>query len=167
MGVPLAGDFDVAVRKPVDSRMIVGSVSDLNNILNRYEGLICYVIEDQNLYINLGLDVWERINTSNVDDFLLFNADFNISPEHNAKVLYVNSSILLNVGWSETDPNLYPIGFNVCIIQIGIGPVRINSNQNIIVRNRLGFFTTAGQYSIISILRIKDSNEFLLYGDLV
>ena len=37
MGVPLAGDFDVAATSPIDSRMVwTGSISNLNNISNKY-----------------------------------------------------------------------------------------------------------------------------------
>jgi len=54
MGIPLAGNFDLAGTVPLDSRTKVSDISSLyTNITNKYPGLIVYVEETQkNYYLN-------------------------------------------------------------------------------------------------------------------
>jgi hypothetical protein len=167
MGVPLAGDFDVAVTKPVDSRMVVTNYSDLNNILNKYQGLTCYVINDKNLYVFQGNNIWEKVVTNNVDYFEFNNAgNFNISTIHNGNVIYVNNATDI-IGTITGNIIDYPLGYNVTIVQQGLGRITIAAQSPLGVINRGGFLQTAGQYAVISILRLKDTSLFLVYGDVI
>jgi hypothetical protein len=172
MGAPLATSFDVAAPEPVDSRFIwTGTAENLNQIAingaNRYPGLVSYVINDQNLYVYQGNNIWEKIVTNNVDSpSLFFNTNFNITPNFNGQVLYVDSLDPIVVGWGVSLVN-FPKGFNVTIVQVGDGSVQINSSNDIFIRNRFSISRTAGRYAIASILRIENTSDFLLYGDLV
>ena len=164
MGVPLAGDFDVAVTKPVDSRMVVTNYSDLNNILNRYQGLTCYVTSDKNLYVFQGSNTWEKVVTTNVDNpSTIVSTTFDITEIHNGQVIYVNNANLV----TATLVGSFSIGFNVTIVQMGNGSVLINGGVAGTLRNRLNLNRTAGPYAVASILKIGNTSDFLLYGDLV
>lgn len=168
MGVPLAGDFDVAVTKPVDSRMVwTGTASNLNNVPNKYPGLTCYVTGDQNLYVFQGNNIWEKVVTNNVDYVEFNNAgNFNINNTYHGNVIYVNS-VFDVTGIVTGNIQHYPIGYNVTIVQQGLGRVTLSGQLPLGVTNRAGFTQTAGQYAIASLLRLKDTSLFLLYGDII
>jgi predicted TIM-barrel enzyme len=61
----------------------------------------------------------------------------------------------------------YAIGYNITVVQEGVGNVTFTSNQNFLIKNRSNFFQMAGQYAVASLLRVKNTNTFLLYGDLI
>ena len=167
MGVPLAGDFDVAVTKPIDSRTVVTNYSDLNNVSNKYTGLVCYVSSEKNLYVFQGTNTWEKVVTNNVDYVEFNNAgNFNINNTHHGSVIYVNSAVDV-IGTITGNIQDYPIGYNVTIVQQGLGRITIAAQSPLAVINRAGFTQTAGQYAIASILRLKDTSLFLLYGDII
>lgn len=188
MGVPLAGDYDVLVNRPIDSRMTwTGNFSDLNTIAangaNRYPGLITYITGDQNLYVFQGgtPGTWEKIVTTNVDTITNINSNFTFSNIHNGQVLYVNSStnvtgFLPSVG---LELNSIPSGYNVSVVQLGDGNVVFKGGGELLpdppggagsnatfFRNRINLERTAGKYAVASILRLNQI-EFLLYGDLI
>lgn len=178
MGVPLAGDYDVLVNRPIDSRTTwTGDFSNLNTIAangaNRYPGLITYVTGDQNLYVFQGGTPgnWEKIVTTNVDSITNIDSNFSFSASHNGQVLYVNSDIII----TGTLPsfgiglNLIPSGYNVSVVQVGNGNIVFDNGNSVngaFFRNRLNLNRTAGKYAVASILRLNQT-EFLLYGDLV
>ena len=176
MGVPLAGDYDVLVNRPIDSRMVwTGTAGTLNliaaNGANRYPGMISYVTGDKNLYVYQENNVWEKIVTNNVDSPPTINETyFTITPSFNGQVVGVNNNNIVS-GVLADPVSLYPDGFNVTFIQLGDGNINISeavSNFNPpIIRNRLNLRTSAGRYSVISILRFRDTNDFFLYGDLI
>jgi hypothetical protein len=176
MGVPLAGDYDVLVNRPIDSRMVwTGTAGTLNqsaaNGANRYPGMISYVTGDKNLYVYQDNNVWEKIVTNNVDSPAIITSNsFTISESFNGQVVGINNSSLVNA--TLIDPiSQYPDGFNVTFIQLGDGIIKINPPSTFVnppvLRNRLGLNTSAGKYAVISILRFQNSNEFFLYGDLI
>lgn len=49
--VQLQGTFEVNTAKPIDNRVVVDSFNDLNNIPNKYDGLLVSCLEDNTLYI--------------------------------------------------------------------------------------------------------------------
>lgn len=49
--VQLQGTFEVNATKPIDNRVVVDSFNDLNNIPNKYDGLLVSCLEDNTLYI--------------------------------------------------------------------------------------------------------------------
>jgi hypothetical protein len=176
MGVPLAGDYDVAVTRPIDSRMVwTGNASNLNNIPNKFPGLISYTTGDQNLYLFRNDQTWEKVVTNNVDSYTAIqdpiSNQFDIEPDFNGQVIYVSSTNIVSA-FIKDPPSIYPNGFNVTFLQIGEAPIKIErkpikpSNFSII-ENRLGLSTTAGKYAVASLLKISNTNTFVLYGDLV
>jgi hypothetical protein len=175
MGIPLAGDFDVVINKPVDSRFVwTGTASNLNNISNKYPGLVSYVTGEKNLYMFKGFstinqtDVWEKVVTNNVDDVQIYNTNFTININNNGQVIYVNSTAPVTGTIQNFDaPDSLPEGFNVTVIQINQGNVIFNDTITSFFKNRINANKTAGRYAIASILKLPNSNEFLLYGDVI
>jgi hypothetical protein len=171
MGVPLGTSFDVAEASPVDSRMTwTGSAGNLNQIAangaNRYPGLITYVSNDKNLYVYQGNNAWEKIVTNNVDSVTFFGGT-SIDQSFHGQVIYVNSVDPVTLDLIGNINN-YPEGYNVTIVQEGLGSITINTLIPLTqIANRLNATKTAGKYSIASLLRMRNSNLFLLYGDLV
>lgn len=49
--VQLQGTFEVNTAKPIDNRVVVDRFNDLNNIPNKYDGLLVSCLEDNTLYI--------------------------------------------------------------------------------------------------------------------
>lgn len=49
--VYLQGTFEVNAAKPIDNRVVVDKFNDLNNIPNKYDGLLVSCLEDNTLYI--------------------------------------------------------------------------------------------------------------------
>lgn len=177
MGVPLAGDYDVAVARPIDSRMVwTGTFTNLNDVPNKFLGLTCYVTGDQNLYVYQGGTTWEKVVTNNVDSPTVIQNPvdnlFLIQPSYNGQVVYVDSSVNSVQAIIQNPHTIYPNGFNVAFVQIGAGPIIFNTPVTkpanfSVLQNRLGLSTTAGQYAVASILKISNTNIFVLYGDLV
>lgn len=172
MNVPLPASFNVAVAKPIDSRMIwTGTAENLNQIAvngaNRYPGLITYITGDNNLYLFQGNNIWEKIVTTNIDFINITTNSFTLNSQHNGQVLYVdNDTTEVNIFLPETLDEI-PIGYNVTIIQMNTQSAIINDSASFTFVNRMGLTRTAGQYAVVSLLRIRDTNSFLLYGDLV
>lgn len=169
MGVPLAGDFDVAVTKPVDSRMVwTGTSNNLNNILNKYEGLISYVTGDKNLYFYKGISSnWAKILLSGdavspLVDINNITQNFTFNTSLNAELLTINASSNI----TGTVPIGLPNGYNVSFVQMGNGQLFITGSGGAIVQQRLNLFRTAGQYGIASLLH-HNGDKFILYGDLI
>lgn len=172
MGIPLAGNFDVAVNQPIDSRIVwTGSSNNLNNIPNKFPGLISYVTGEQNLYFFRNDQVWEKIVTNNVDSPIVIQDTniFAIESNFNGQVIYVDS--LNPVTASLLSPHtLYGNGFNVTFVQLGIGTITVEALPGVQtpqIVNRLDLKQTAGQYAVVSLLKISNTNKFILYGDLI
>ena len=172
MGISLLDNFDIAQPKPLDSRMLwTGSATNLNSLPNKYVGLITYVSGDRDLYAyragNLSsLLAWEKVVMTNVDTPTQFTSDIILSTEYNGLVLQVNSSNTINVTLPSTTSFLQS-GYNVTFVQMGTGNIKFNNSTVFFFRNRLGLSLTAGQYAVASILRLGNSQDVLLYGDLV
>lgn len=180
MPIPLGGDYSLAVDKPIDTRMVwSGSITNITNMQNKYAGLISYVTGDQNLYVcrstttfGGGLVNWERILTSVVDISSEINSDITLNNTYNGLAVRVNSSNIINVNLPNSSSG-FPIGFNVTFIQMGDGYIQFNNvapgvtPQIFNLRNRLGLNKTAGQYAVASLLRIANTADIILYGDLV
>ena len=167
MGVPLAGQFDVAVPEPIDSRS-VWSGSNLNSLPNRYTGIITYANQDRNLYVDTrrnAFNSWERVVTTTVNSNNP-TGSFVFSPNVNGQVLNVSGDSTIT-GFLPTNALGMASGYNVTVIQIGDGNIVFNDSNILKFRNRLALNRTAGKYSVASILRIGNTNEFLLYGDLI
>lgn len=168
MPIDIGGDFRIAINKPIDVRMSVTNFSNLNAIVNRYDGLICYVTSEKNLYIYQGSDIWEKVVTNNVDyiEISRNGGTFDVDQNSNGNVIYVNSPVEVNARMIGNISS-YPIGYNVTIIQEGVGNINIQALAPLEVKNRGNFLKTAGQYSIVSILRFKNTGLFMVYGDLI
>jgi hypothetical protein len=163
MGIPLAGDFDVAVTKPVDSRMVwTGNINNLNNIPNKYPGLTCYITGNKNLYVYQDNNIWEEIVKTNIDFVDINTTVFNLDNSHNGKILCVNNNSNVNIFLPNTDISN---GYNTSIIQMGSGSVILNNSSNFSFTNPFSATGTAGRYALISLLRVGTLNTFLLYGD--
>lgn len=52
--VYLQGTFEVNAAKPIDNRVVVDKFNDLNNIPNKYDGLLVSCLEDDSLYMYKG-----------------------------------------------------------------------------------------------------------------
>ena len=172
MGTPLLGNFDPAGAFPLDGRSYwTGSVNTLNNVPNKYIGLVVFVSGDKDLYLNRGgsftsLQAWEKVVTTNVDSPTEVTSSVNLDLNHNGLVLRVNSSTGINVNL-PLSANQMQSGYNVTFVQMGAGNITFNSSATFNIRNRLGFNKTAGLYSVASILRAGNTADVLLYGDLV
>jgi hypothetical protein len=175
MGVQILDNFDIGQAKTLDSRMFwTGQANNLNNIPNKYQGLIAYVSGDNNLYVFQGgnPETWEKIVTTNVDSTINIDSSFTFSNIHNGQVLYVNSNQNITGFLPMQGPGIngIPSGYNVSIVQLGVGNVVFRGGgagaSTTFFRNRLNLDRTAGTYAVASILRLNQS-EFLLYGDLV
>jgi hypothetical protein len=169
MGLPIAGEFDVGVTRPIDSRTVwTGTFLNLNNIPNRYSGLMCYVSDDQNLYVFQGGATWEKIVTTNVDAVTNITENFTFNRNYNGQVLYVTSdnNVTGTLPSFGLPLSVLGSGYNVSIVQLGNGSVVFNNSPNTFFKNRLNLNRTAGKYAVASILRLT-VDEFLLYGDLI
>lgn len=163
MPIPLGGDFKVAVVKPIDDRMIVDTYNNLNNITNKYVGLICYVTDEKNIYVFQGSNTWEKVVTTNVDNPTAFSSNFEITQVHNGQVLYVDSATQV----TATLNGIFENGFNVAIVQMGNGAVLFSGGTVGNLRNKINATKTGGKYAVASILKVINTNDFLLYGDLI
>jgi hypothetical protein len=183
MGIAISSDFDVEVTRPIDSRTvytgIVGentvTTADLNNIPNKYLGLIVYATGDRNLYVyQSGADVgaatptWEKIVTTKIDSPPLITGNFIFNASFNGSVIYVSGSNTITGTLPSLGIPINPLGsgYNVSVVQLGDGNVIFRGGLNTFFRNRLDLDATAGKYAVASILRLNRA-EFLLYGDLV
>lgn len=166
-GIQLSTNFDLKSALPLDDRFVVANVSDLNNIDNRYNGLIAYVTSNQNLYVFHGSNVWEKIVTNNVDTRTVsFSAagSFQIQSSDNGLIIFVDNGANLVTGVAE---GTFENGFNTTIVQLGTALVTISGGTVGAIRNKIGATKTSGQYAIASLLKIGGSPDFLLYGDVI
>ena len=142
----------------------------LNQVNNKFPGQIVYSTGDRNLYFyKSGSAVeWEKIVTNDVDDTVTFTNNFTLNNFNNGQVIYVNKATITTGSLNHTSfPNLINDGFNVTLIQIGNGFIEFPDTATYAFKNRIQARRTAGKYAIASILKIPNSNEFLLYGDVV
>jgi hypothetical protein len=165
MPIPLGGSYSLAVTEPIDSRTSVSTFSQLNNIQNKYPGLITYVIDEKNLYVFQNNNIWEKIVTNNVDN-LVRTSNFDFDETVNGQVISVDSITNVTAKLSGQISN-YPIGFNVTFIQENLGNITFGVNTGFVIVNRLNLNKTAGRYAVASLLRLKDTGLFILYGDLI
>ena len=166
MGIPLAWNFYLAGKVPLDGRTVCSTLQDLSTIPNVYPGLIAYVTNNQNLYLNQGPGVWEKIITNNVDNVNSVTSNFNITEDYNGQVVHVISANSVT-GILNADQVPLSKGFNTTIVQMGPGSVTISGGNVGTLRNRLNFYSLAGQYAVASILRQGTTTNYILYGDLV
>jgi len=169
MGVPLLEDFDLAVPKPIDSRMVFTGLF-LTSVPNRYEGMLIYSSGDKNLFLDnrrTAPQIFERVLTTTViSNNNEITGNFGFAGANNGQALYVSGNNNLT-GSLPTTALGFGSGYNVTIIQMGNGNIVFNDSINLKFRNRIGANRTAGKYAVASILRIGTTNDFLLYGDIV
>lgn len=121
-------------------------------------------ISSANYYQNLITKYYAETNLSTKSvQSSTFTNNFYISKNHNGQMIYGNS----NVGITGILSGDFPSGFNVSISQISDGAITIAVTGGINIRNKANANKTAGKYSVGSILKINNSNDFLLYGDLL
>jgi hypothetical protein len=162
-GIQLSTNFDLGSPLPLDSRMVVSNFIDLNNIENKYQGLTCYVSTEKNLYVYQGVS-WEKVVTNNVDNPpFITSSNFNIGQSYNGQVLYVNN----NTPTTGTLTGSFEDGFNISFVQMGSGSIMFSGGSVGTLRNKIGASKTDGQYAIASILKIGNTTDFLLYGDVI
>lgn len=102
--------------------------------------------------------------TSGINSNVLFDnrtSNFNFDSSMNSKMILVDSSVNI----TGTLPLNLNNGYNISVTQIGAGKITITGDNGVQIRQRLGLYTTAGQYAVISLIH-RGSNEYLLYGDL-
>lgn len=80
----------------------------------------------------------------------------------NSKLLTINA----NNNITGRVPTGLSTGYNVSFLQAGTGQLFISGSGGAIIRQRLNLYSTAGQYSIASLLHYS-GNQFVLYGDLI
>ena len=166
-GIQLSTNFDLKSAIPLDDRIVVANVSDLNNIDNRYNGLIAYVTSNQNLYVFHGNNVWEKIVTNNVDSRTVsFNSpgSFQIQSSDNGLIIFVDNGAHLVTGITQ---GTFEDGFNTTIVQLGTALVTISGGTVGSIRNKIGATKTSGQFAIASLIKIRNGPDFLLYGDVI
>ena len=166
-GIQLSTNFDLGSAIPLDSRIVVSQFNNLNNIPNKYQGLIAYATDNQNLYVFQGGTTWEKIVTNNVDSKTVnFNSpgSFQIQSSDNGQVIFVNNSIHPVTGVLTGS---FEEGFNVTIVQLGTALITISGGSVGDIKNKIGANKTSGQYAIASILKIRGVQDFLLYGDVI
>lgn len=166
-GIQLSTNFDLGSSIPLDSRIVVAQLNDLNNISNKYQGLVAYVTSEKNLYLFQGGTTWEKIVTNNVDSrTATFNApgSFQIQSSDNGQVIFVDNTVHAVTGVLTGS---FEEGFNVTIVQLGTALITISGGSVGSIRNKIGANKTSGQYAIASILKIRGVQDFLLYGDVI
>lgn len=166
-GIQLSTNFDLKSAIPLDDRIVVSQLSDLNNIENKYQGLVAYVTSDKNLYLFQGGTTWEKIVTNNVDSKTVsFSApgSFQIQSSDNGLVIFVDNTVHAVTGILTGS---FEEGFNVTIVQLGTALVTISGGSVGAIMNKIGATKTSGQYAIASILKIRGVQNFLLYGDVI
>lgn len=86
---------------------------------------------------------------------------YTIAPEDNGKIITFNSNIPLTL----TIPIGLPVGFNVGILQVGLGQIEFIANNGVVLSNINNTFSTIDTYSIANIMSYA-LNELVLTGDL-
>ncbi|MEY4342231.1 MAG: hypothetical protein RL736_21 [Pseudomonadota bacterium] len=101
---------------------------------------------------------------SGINSNILFNTQtsaFNFDSTMNGKMILVNSATPINA----TLPVGLQEGYNVSLTQVGAGKITIAATSPASRQQRLGLYSSAGQYAVISLIN-TGNNGFLLYGDL-
>lgn len=64
-GIPITLNFDLKAPLPLDSRLVIANVNQLNNINPKYSGMIVYAANTQKLYYleNLSTNTWSQLGT--------------------------------------------------------------------------------------------------------
>lgn len=144
--------------------MTVANVNERDSIPEprRKIGMMVRTNADQKVWIldggitNLN---WKEL--LNVNSLILTDTSITLLNDFNSKVLYINTSSICTVNI----PQALTIGFNVALVQMGNGAIKLQPATGVTLRQRLGLTQTAGRYGIISLLHFQN-NEFILYGDL-
>jgi len=91
------------------------------------------------------------------------NSHFDITSDMNGKMILVSGAAnTIITGTIQLNLNN---GYNVSITQMGSGQVFITGVNLIDIKQKFNLYSTAGQYSVVSLLHYG-SNKYLLYGDL-
>jgi FG-GAP repeat len=101
---------------------------------------------------------------SGINSNILFNtqsANFSFDSSMNGKMILINSAAVV----TGTLPVGLQDGYNVSLTQVGAGKITIAATSPASRQQRLGLYSSAGQYAVISLIN-TGSNGFLLYGDL-
>jgi len=101
---------------------------------------------------------------SGINSNILFNkqtTNFNFDNSMNGKMILVNSASTV----TATLVGGLKDGYNVSLTQVGAGKITIAANSPASRQQRLGLYSSAGQYAVISLIN-TGNNGFLLYGDL-
>ena len=101
---------------------------------------------------------------SGINSNILFNtqsANFSFDSSMNGKMILINSAAVV----TGTLPAGLQDGYNVSLTQVGAGKITIAATSPASCQQRLGLYSSAGQYAVISLIN-TGSNGFLLYGDL-
>jgi hypothetical protein len=101
---------------------------------------------------------------SGINSNILFNTQtsaFNFDSTMNGKMILINSATAV----TGTLPVGLQDGYNVSLTQVGAGKITIAATSPASRQQRLGLYSSAGQYAVISLIN-TGSNGFLLYGDL-
>jgi hypothetical protein len=92
------------------------------------------------------------------------STNFTLGAADNGKIIQVNSAGSdIYVVCAGT---LLPDGFNVTLYQQGTGKARVQAEGGSVLRSRQSHTATAGQYAVVSLLRVSQT-DFVLVGDTV
>lgn len=94
----------------------------------------------------------------------LIGTDYTLSDLDCKKILRVNSPIDITLTVSES----LSIGFNVIVIQEGVGKINIIAGGSSVINNVDSFFTSKGEWSRITIEKLESgiSGQVIVSGDL-
>jgi hypothetical protein len=87
-------------------------------------------------------------------------ANLTLDGTHNGKIILANSASAFTI----TIPSTLTEGFNVSVIQQGVGQVTIAAGSSATLSSFNNQYNTAGQYAALSILGLGGS-AFIMYGN--
>jgi hypothetical protein len=110
------------------------------------------------------------------NEFTAFSGDawdipdsfYTLDQEDNGKLLVFTSAIPVTV---TVPPDVHR-GFNCMIVQWGAGKVSVEAASGAVIRNRSGYYGTAGQYAAMSLACVlqteeRDAAQYMLLGDVL
>ena len=129
---------------------VTGAVSSTDNAIARYDGTTGKVLQDSNILV--GDD----------DELSGFLADFNdqigisysLVASDSGKVITATNAAAITI----TLPNDLPKGFNIGVIQGGVGAVTFSVAAGATLNNRQVHTQTAGQHSVVTLMVTSNSN---------
>lgn len=140
MAIPIASNFQLAARLPLDSRYIVNNDISLTGIPNQYSGMIAYSVSSKKLFYleNIEPQSWKMLGEVDYSNIVTITGNQTISGNKNfsGRLQLANSQGIVfhdsnnrNYGLSGINSNLYGTGLS--IISQNQEVMRLLNNGNI------------------------------------